>query len=174
MAKAPTPFDEILAIAQNANTEYAHELFVDIRDLIERGAEITPWVDAVQLARDVGALGGAESHFLLDRLTESAIGFETGTDEILVDLRDQMEAINRQHGLDEDDDFMLDDAPSDWLELNRQWDRRFQSLREVLFRRIGEPGMARDIVLRPDEFEARSAEGWRALLEVPEEEDPIA
>ena len=94
------------------------------------------------------------------------------TDATLVDLYAQIDAVKRQHGLSEDEDFLLGgDAPPEWLELNRQWDRRFRELREQLFHRVGEPGMARDIVLRPDEFDAVSSEGWGALLALPEEED---
>jgi hypothetical protein len=167
----PTPFDLILAIVQHANTEYARALLGDMRELMETGAAIEPWSGAVQLARDVGAVGDDHAYYLLDILTESVVGLATETDEILLDFRDQMDAVERRNGLGEDDFYLLDEAPHDWLELNRQWDRRFRELRASLFRRIGEPAMARDLVLREDEFLARSQAGWRALLAMPEEDD---
>lgn len=170
MSLAPTPLDLILTIAQNANTEYAQQLVRDIRELLDTGAAIEPWSNAVQLARDLGAIGSVESYYLIDIMTEEVIGSLTDRDEILVGLRDQMDAIELEHDLGEDESFYLDDAPPEWLALNRQWDRRFQDLHVELLRRIGEPGIANDIVLRPDENSTKVHEGWQQLLEIPEDE----
>ena len=170
MAEAPTPLDLILSIAQNANTEYARDIFGSIRKLLDTGAAVEPWTSAVQLARDLGAVGPTESYYLIDLMIEAAIGALTGSDEVLIDLSAQMEAVERAHGLEEDEDFHLDDAPPEWTELNRRWDRRFQDLHVDLLRRIGEPGMANAFVLRPDDHAEKVHEGWGQLLEVGEEE----
>ncbi len=164
--EAPKPFDLILVLAQHANTPYAGALFADIRDVLETGAAIEPWTSAIQLARDLGAVSADQAHFLIDRLTESVVGAATQTDDVLVDIRGQMEAVQRAHGRTDDEDFMMYDAPPEWLALSSLWDRRFQDLRVDLFRRIGEPRMASDIVLRPDDMEMRSQVGWRELLDI--------
>ena len=90
----------------------------DIRELIETVAVVEPCTNAIQLARDVGALGADQAYFLLDRLTESAVNRAIESDATLVDLYAQIDAVKREHGLSEDEDFLLDGhAPLEWLEL---------------------------------------------------------
>jgi hypothetical protein len=170
---AVTPFDRILEIAQHARTLRARELMRPIRDEIEGPADVPRWAHAIQLARDVGALGAAECHALLDIVTESAMGALTQTDVELRRLDDAMRMIATADGLSEDEDYYVDDAPAEWLALNRQWDHRFDQLHADLFRRIGEPGMADELLLRQKTFAVHSADGRAALFDISEEGDIV-
>ena len=165
-AQAPSPLDQILGIARFARTPDARLLAGDVRYDLSRVGDVVPWTTAIQLARDLGAIGGAEAYALLDIVTEHAVGLETDTDATLAALTGQMRAIATANGLGEDEDYFLYEAPVDWLALNRRWDERFDCLRVELFRRIGEPGMANALQLFPDAFETRSREGRVALFEV--------
>ena len=166
-----TPFDRILELAQHAGTYRIRDLIRRIGDEIAAPADVTQWANAIQLARDLGAVGVTECYALLDIVTEAAMQSLTETDAELGRLSDGMIEIQRANGLAEDDDYYVDEAPADWLELNRQWDHRFDRLRADLFRRIGEPGMADDVLLYPETFEARSQEGRSALFDIREEDD---
>ena len=169
---AVTPFDRILAVAQHAKTVEVRYAMDDIREELWRSGDVQPWTNAIQLARDLGAIGPVECYALLDIVTEHAMDAVTQTDAELRGFHGQMRAIARENGLGEEEDYFLDEAPEEWLALNRRWEHRFDQLRAEMFRRVGEPGMARDILLRPDEFEARSAEGRSALFDLPEVDDP--
>jgi hypothetical protein len=170
-ANAPTPFDQVLAVAQFAKTEEVRHVLDELSYDLARSGDVSPWTSAIQLARDLGAIGRAEAYALLDVLTEEAIGLVTGTDARLVELEQEMREIARANGLDDDEDYYMDEAPDDWLALNRLWDQRFAQLRVELFRQIGEPAMAVEFAIRQDEFDARSREGRFALFEIPDEDE---
>lgn len=170
MSAGPTPLDLILSLVQHANTQYARKVLGEIRRLLGTGASIEPWASAVQLARDLEAIGPDESYYLLDIMTEYVVELEVDRDAVLLDLGEQIDAVERQHGLSEDEAFYTDDAPEEWSALTRQWDRRFRDLRVELLRRIGEPKIANDVVLRPDVNEARSRAGWVRLLEIADDD----
>lgn len=166
-----TPFDRILEVAEHAGTWRIKGLIRDIADEIVQPADVPQWANAIQLARDVGAVGATECYALLDIVTESAMQDLTETDAELCRLSEAMIGIQRANGLGEDEDYYMDEAPADWLELNRRWDHRFDQLRAELFRQIGEPGMATEVLLNQDAFEARSQEGRDALFEIREDDD---
>ncbi len=168
---AETPFDRILELAQHAGTYRARDLIRRIGDEIVEPADVPQWASAIQLARDVGAVPPAECYALLDIVTEGGMGSLTQTDAKLCRLADAMRMIATADGLSDDEDYYLDEAPAEWLELNRQWDQRFDQLRADLFRRNGEAGMANELLLFPEAFEARSQEGRTALFDVAEEDD---
>jgi hypothetical protein len=165
-----TPFERILEIAQHAGTYRVRELIRHIGDEIEETADVAQWASAIQLARDLGAVGATECYALLDIVTEEAMEGLTQTDAELLRLGEEMTTIARAEGLTEDEDYYLDDAPAEWLELNRRWDQRFDLLRADLFRRIGELGMANELLLFQEAFEARSQEGRSALFDVADED----
>lgn len=168
-----TPFDRILELAEHAGTWRCRDLIRRITDEIVEPAQVPKWASAIQLARDVGAVGATECYALLDIVTESAMLDLTGTDAELRRLSDGMIEIQRANGLAEDEDYYVDEAPADWLALNRQWEHRYDQLRADLFRRMGEAGMANEVLLHPDTFEGRSQEGRDALFAIREDVNDI-
>ena len=170
---AVTPFDRILQIVEHAGTVRARALMHRMIDEIEGPADVPQWASAIQLARDLGAVGATECYALLDIVTEEAVGSLTETDSELRRLTDAMRMIATADGLSDEEDYYVDEAPAEWLELNRQWDQRFDQLRADLFRRIGEPGMADELLLSQETFEDRSREGRSAMFDVAEEDDIV-
>lgn len=141
-----------------------------------RDARATPLDRILELAEHAGtwrSVGATECYALLDIVTEAAMQSLTQTDAKLRRLGEGMRMIQTANGLAEEEDYYLDEAPADWLELNRQWDHRFDQLRADLFRQIGEAGMANEVLLFPETFEARSQEGRSALFDIAEEDDDI-
>jgi hypothetical protein len=82
-----------------------------------RPADLPQWASAIQLARDVGAVGATECFALLDIVIEDAMQYLTETDVELCRLSEAMTGIRRANGLAEDDDYYVDGAPADWLAL---------------------------------------------------------
>lgn len=166
----PTPLDIILTIADAAHVTSARHLVQELRSDLLDGDDPMPWCHAVLVARDAGALAPAPACYLLDIITEGAMTSITATDATLVALADQMEAIERADGLTEDECYALEEAPAEWSAVNRRWESRFVQLQAALLERAGAPEVARLCRLRPEEYQARSQAGWRALLRMPEEE----
>ena len=100
-------------------------------------------VSHTQIMRDVGGLTGDEAHYLIAMFTEHYTFHFPDTDPVLLELHGQMRAIEAEHGLDEDSGgFMLDEAPPEWLAVNRRWDHRLDHLWASLLCDLGEPEMA--------------------------------
>lgn len=74
-----------------------------------------------------------------------------------------MERVKRAHGLDEDEDWLLTDAPAEWQALNAAWDRRDEAIRVATLRTLGHDDLADFLERDPDEFDLRGAAGHREL-----------
>ena len=165
--------DRILELAHAANSWQARTLLSGIRREIMMGADVAPWIRAIQLARDLAAIDADAAFFLLDVLTEEAMGQRIDEDPELRDIAAKMEAIERREGLVEGEAFIVNDAPADWQALNRHWERQFDTLRAELFRQNGEPQMAMDLALHPKGYDLRSKQGWQQLMAIEGEDDPF-
>jgi len=170
---AVQPLDIVLDIADLAGTEEARRLAGAVRDHLRDGADVAPWVRAVQLARDVGALGDDAAFYLIDVFTEEAAGDLIDADALLPVVSAMMEAAEAREGLGPDESFFVGEGPEDWDALNRLWERRFDTLRAALFVRVGEAGMALLLRRDPEHYMERSRRGWRAILALTEEVEPL-
>jgi hypothetical protein len=172
MAREPvTPLDRLLELAQAANRSYADDLLTDMRREIGTGGDLAPWAQAIQLARDLAALDADAAYFLLDMITETAVGLRIEDDPTVRVISDEMLAIERRDGLSEDEAYFLDQAPAAWEALNIQWERRFDVLQAELFLQYGERSMGTDLLTHPEEFRERSRRGWRMLLAFADEDE---
>ncbi len=161
----------MLAVVALAGTAEAREVIRDIEDDIANGTPLTRFTRAVQLAREVGAITDENAFGLIDVMTECAFQGMIADDPVLSALEAEIAAIKRANGLEDDEDYCIDEGPPDWLALNRLWDRRMDALRVTLFRRVGEPGMAAMMLLRVDEFDERVARARSELFALREEAD---
>lgn len=162
----PTELDQILALAALAGTERARRLLHPVREAVERGSDVVPWVSAVQLARSLAAINETAAHYLIHILTEASLLKSIDTDDVLTDLQAAMDAIERANGLEEGDYYRVDEAPANWQSLHRKWEQRFAVLHAQLLRGLGEHAIANELLLRPDECHRRTEEGRRALMDV--------
>jgi hypothetical protein len=167
------PLDVVLALANLAHTREARHILRDIREEIATGGDAASWARAVQVARDLGAIDPDAAFFLLGIVAEDTLLRRTGDDPTLVELTTAMEAIERREGLTEDEAFFVDDAPEDWAALNRRWEARARIIQAEFLRAVGEPAMAAQLQLRTAAYDARSRDGWRALLSISGEVDPF-
>ena len=171
-APAVDPFEVVLDIAAAAGTEEAGPLVSAVREHVAAGGDVASWVGAVQLAREVGALDPDAAFYLLDLLTEEALGDFLDTDFELIVLGEELEASEAREELGADDAFVVGAGPSNWEALNRAWERRFDLLRAALLVRLREPGMG--ILLRRDveAFVDRSRRGWGKVIPATREPEP--
>ena len=171
-AASVDPLAVVLDLADAAGTEDAHRLVAAVRGLVAGGGDVAPWAAAVQLARDVGALDPDAAFYLLDVLTEEAVGVHLGTDVELAVLGEEMEAAEAREELGPDEAVVVGAEPSNREALRRAWERRFDLLRAALFVRLREPGMALLLRRDLDDFLARSRRGWASVIPVTDEPEP--
>lgn len=164
-ANESTALDQILALADFAGTRRARDLLQTIRNAVEHGADVVPWVSAVQLARSLGAITDTAAYYLIHLLTEEAMLRRSDTDDVLVGLRNAMEVIERANGLEDGEYWRTYEAPTDWQALNRKWEQRCDVIHAQMLRALDEHEIANDLLLRPDACHRRSEEGRRSLME---------
>lgn len=96
----------------------------------------------VQVMRDTGGLEEGEAWYLFYWITEQMSFRWAATDPELARLTAAIDAIERSHGLSEDESFYVDDAPADWTALSHEWERRLHTIWAEEFTRLGEPELA--------------------------------
>jgi hypothetical protein len=165
MNSRPDPFELVLLLADCLGEEEARLIVRDVRDALSHGDDAEPWLRAVLLARDVGALSDDATHYLLDVLSEEPAFRESERDVELRAAADAMDACKAAHGLTEDEEFLVDDAPEEWQVARRHWESRFERIRADWLRRLGEHRLADELLLRPDDFQAASHRGWREVID---------
>ena len=84
-----------------------------------------------------------EAWHLFYWITEGMSFHWSGSDPDLGRLTGEMDAIERRHGLSEDESFLVDDAPADWTAMSKEWERRLDAIWAEEFARLGEPELAR-------------------------------
>jgi ArsR family transcriptional regulator, arsenate/arsenite/antimonite-responsive transcriptional repressor len=101
-----SPLDRLLEVADAANSLRGRDLLGDIRCEINDGAEVAPWVRGIQLARDLALLDADAAYYLVDVLTEAAVGRGFDDDPTLHAIGAEMQAIERREGLGEDEVYL--------------------------------------------------------------------
>jgi hypothetical protein len=152
-------------LIETAGTEVGREVHATISDLVPHDHEFArAMLRLVQAMRDTGALEQNEAWHLLYWILDQMSDQWTETDAELVRLTAAMKAIERSHGLADDEYFHLDDAPADWLALSNAWDRRLNIIWAGEFTTLGEPEMARLVLTDELHEDPRLAHGRASLF----------
>lgn len=138
------PATFVRRVATKVGTPYGRALVHHAFGVVQHSAFPDEWIRAVQQARADGTLDPAVAHFLIYKLAESAMLRFTQEDATLADVSARIEAVERAHGLDEDESFTLGHAPAEWTALTAEWDARYDALLSEMFRRVGEEALAAD------------------------------
>jgi len=112
-----------------------------------------------QAIRDAGALSADAGFHLVAWQIEQIL--MVAEEEELWEIHEQLDAIRQDHGLAEDEDWLADEAPPDYQELNRQYEDAYDDLYRRLLERHGEHVMAQLYFDDQDEFDRRWEAGRR-------------
>lgn len=152
-------------LIETAGTEVGSEVHATISDLVAHDHEFArEMLRLIQAMRDTGALEQNEAWHLLYWILEQMSDQWTETDAELVRLTAAMEAVERSHGLADDEYFHLDDAPADFLALSNAWDRRLNVIWAGELTTLGEPEMARLVLTDELHEDPRLADGRASLF----------
>lgn len=166
MSRAPeeSSFQKVLALATAARTPAARAIMRDIRARLAAGESHVPWVRAAQLARDLDVIGEDSALYLIEIFTEEAAARSIDEDPELRDLTARMQRVEDQHGLGEDEAFVVGEGPPEWEALNRRWNARFDQLHARLLESLDEPGAAAEMRRHRERYSQRTAAGWEEMI----------
>jgi hypothetical protein len=137
------PATFVRRIAAKAGTDYGIALAQDAFETVIESGDPEPWMREVQRARDAGLLGEEIAWFLLYRFVDAAMFMVVDTDPELTGLGARIDEIERAHGLDENDAFLVGQGPPEWEEATRAWTVVYDQRFAELFRRVGEETLAK-------------------------------
>ena len=106
-----------------------------------------------------GAISNNVECFLVRLFLESGTYRASYTDPELCRLSDEMVAIERAHGLTEDESFHTDDCPEEWLALSKEWEARADAIEAEDARRMARTEIAELYESDRGEFEDRDRRG---------------
>jgi hypothetical protein len=130
---------------------------------LDESAEPGPWIAAARSLEARAIISfDAVVHFT-EKFLESVSFRSSTSDAEMVRLSDEMERIERSHGLTEDEHWTLDQAPPEWLVLSEAWDRRNDAIKIATLRALGHDDLADLLAKDPREFEGAGAVGYHEL-----------
>ncbi|HYW32005.1 MAG TPA: hypothetical protein VE869_10905 [Gemmatimonas sp.] len=144
------------------NRERAFRMLRHILSGLDAGAEPAPWIAAAGSLHAAGAISTEVLHYLVEKVCESLISRAVESDEELVALMQQIDVVERGHGLAEGESFYTDDAPDDWLALNASWEKRADAIVNEYLRAHGATEIA-DARVNRESFDTQTLLGARSL-----------
>ena len=96
-----------------------------------------PWIAAAASLHRSEQINTDVYWYFVMLFVEDRIGDLHDVDPELVRLSAEMVAIEAAHGLEEDDSFLVSEAPADWRALGAAWDRRAHAIQSEYLRAHG-------------------------------------
>jgi hypothetical protein len=130
---------------------------------LDETAEPGPWIAAARSLEARGTISFDAVAYFAGRFLE-CISFHSSTcDAEMLRISDEMRRIEKVHGLHEDESWSLDEAPPEWLDLNKAWDQRDDAIKIATLRALGHEDLADLVAKDPREFEGAGAVGYHEL-----------
>lgn len=158
-----TPEQRLEAMIGEKNEDRRWRMFVRIRDDLDATQEVPAWLNGLSTLRDRLVASNDETYFLAEILAESAL-FGEHVDAELKRLVDALKAIEAADGLADDESYFTDDAPEDWLEVNRAWDARANQVMAESMRKAGLGDVAKAFIEERAKFDERASDGRQRIL----------
>jgi mutator protein MutT len=121
------------------------ELLHGIEDYRGLAAEI---VRAIQTRRAAGTLEVSEAEGLIDRVVEHEAYCVMEPGAVMKALTTRIQAIEREHGLSDDEHWLRHEGPPEWRMLNRAWEAYMDAAAIRILEALDEPALARDVADR--------------------------
>lgn len=158
------PEERLEALVRERNRERQVRILGRIRHDLDASADPAPWIAAARTLSERLIISERMLYYFVEIFIESVIFDASKGDEQLAAIRDEMNAIERAHGLAEDESWYIDEAPAEWRELNDAWDCRADAVCVEYLRAHGHADIARVFEARRDEFSDMGNAGRLELL----------
>lgn len=130
--------------------------------------DVDPLLRMIQAMGDAGLFTDEERFFLIGNLGDAVVPSRASEDPRFPEVEREMQRVRDEHGLTEDEDWLLPEAPEGYRALNDEWGRIADREMARWFRELGEQEMAWLLLNDRGEFEARWDAGRRELLGIGE------
>ena len=154
-----TPEQRLEALVREPNRDRVQRMLIRIRQDLDARPEPGPWIVAARTLSDRLIISFDAFYSFAELFTECLLLEASGADREMVRLESEMAAVERAHGLRDDEYWRLDEAPETWRALSDAWDRRAHEIVAAALRAFGQSDVADDFERRPEEFERRSRKG---------------
>jgi hypothetical protein len=154
-----TPEQRLEALCREPNRERSLRTLARIRHDLDGNPDPGPWIAAARTLSERLIISENAFYYFAELFTECVVLAASDSDPALCRTRDEMEDIERAHGLRDDEYWRPDDAPDDWRALNDAWDRRADEIVVSCLRETANADLADLREQNPREFERRSTQG---------------
>ena len=158
----PEVTDYIAMLAELvASTARSDEIFQQLLQHARTSPALTArLVAAAQFLRGDGAIDAEVAFALIATFVDEAHHALAEADSEFKAVDARIDAIERAHGLGEDEFWHVWEGPPEWTAANAEWDRLFAAVPVKFLTRHGEPEMAQLLGTNEVEFRRREDEGW--------------
>lgn len=153
------PEARLEGLVREPNPERARRMLRRIRDDLDATIESGPWIAGARTLNERLIISDDTLYYFVELFTECLVYEGSRSDSELVRISDEMQQIERAHGLGEDDYWRIDEAPAEWRSLNDAWERRADEIVDSRLRELGHADIADLRRQKPDEFDQRTSKG---------------
>jgi hypothetical protein len=157
------PLERLEALIAEPHLERSLRILWRIRGDLDTTPAPGPWISAAHVLRDRHVINGNTLTYFVEIFLECITFGAASADPELCRIQDEMEAVERTHGLEEDEFWRVDEAPQDWRDLDGAWNRRDHAIRVAFLRELGHTELADGLERDPEGFSDRATLGHSEL-----------
>jgi hypothetical protein len=170
-----SPEVRLEAFVREKYDDRAERMWARILDGLDAAPEPAPWISAARSLSERLIISEDAFYWFAESFTECHILHAAQHDAELRRLRDEMVAIERAHGLTEDQYWDPDQATDEWRALDEVWNQRADAIVNDALRASGNADIADARATDLVKYQRRVAKGgdelWNRGDEVPAEDD---
>lgn len=156
---ARPPLVRLRSLLVEPEAERARQIWRRILEELEETPEPGPWIAAARTLAAERLISDDAIHYFVEILLQCITGHAASHDAEMLRLYAEIDKVKRAHGLGDDEDWYIDEAPAEWLVLNAAWDARDRQIRVSTLRALGHHDLADLLEHDPDEFHRREGSG---------------
>ena len=154
------PLARLESLLAERNRARSRRILFRIRWELDAEPNPGPWIAAARALHQRGLLSDDAVIYFVEIFLECITFQAAEGDSELLRIREAMDAIERAHGLGEDEYWRVDEAPPEWRELSAAWDVRADAINVAVLRELGHADLAGELERDARAFEERGSSGY--------------
>jgi hypothetical protein len=169
-----TPEERLEAFVREKYADRAQRMWARILDGLDAVPEPAPWISAARTLSERLIISEDAFYWFAEKLTECLVFHGSKHDPELLRIYDEIDQIKRDHGLGEDEDWLVGEGPEEWTALNERWNARADEIVDAALRAAGSADVADLRKNDPNRYDERVDKGRLELWnDASDEELPI-
>ena len=141
----------------------SQRILMRIRNELDASLEPGAWISAARSLEARGLISADTAIYFTTIFLECITFHALESDTELLRLTSEMKLFERAQGLQEDETWLISEAPAEWLAMNDAWERRNKAILVATLRELGQADLADLLERNPVGFEDRGTAGYRDL-----------